>query len=889
MNGTSLQFLLMNRLMKWPALCGMAGLLLAQTAMAGQQFYNNYGVVTDPGNIDATNFVNYNSFSSGTGYSYETTDTLNYTNYDTMTGPGGFVFDTLTLGNPGVRSWASSFYNPGSITVGSGTDLIVNSTNLVSPGSLDVGENGLLQLTGKNLNLSYAALTMENPGSSFPGTGGFGTDTNNDWNPATALTATSAGTSLPYYFSITQLPPYVYQTVYEKDVNQVTTNNIYRMIFVANSTNANVTATPSFGQISVGNGAGDVQWTGTYTDPATGQQVTNYLILNNDYVLGASTNVVLLNGVPDNFTLSQSSTPLTGNNSGTTGVPSTISQYFTEAITNPYSYASIQVVPTTVSPGPSDQNPSGAITNMPARIQISATKELNLALANITGPPNYLSLTCTNQFDGSIGATIVSPYSDISLGVTNGNLTISNLLQSVIPAWSGTIQAWSTEFFYTDTNSITNDFRALIVESSLVPYSTPQVQNLTLHSTNLVISDVLNIMKSVSIDAQSLTLTTNVDYPNNGSGSSDGELNVTNLNIFFASSLPNVLWLTNNGKITLANAGNFGSPSPANYQAFVNRGLLSDQGSTIYSSYFQNSGTVANGLGNFFLQSQSVVLTNGSITAVGDIAMTTGSLVAGKVSIQAGRSLTLQVTNLLTDNGVANYWSVKASSLNGLNLPLLPAAGDLANTTIYILASTNKNVVNTWAGADRGPSAAGYLNNASLGGLILDVSNTPPHSLLTFNGIGTGNALYVVNLYLTNNAATLNADTKTASALSISPGMTIYYQNAYSNSVPVSGTINGWNNNQLQWVTPADLSAVATIVMVQPSDPPASFNFQITGVQLPSGALETGATYPVIIQATTNLFSPHWVNVYTGTPPFTFNDFGFTTNRQQYYRAKQGW
>ena len=438
-------------------------------------------------------------------------------------------------------------------------------------------------------------------------------------------------------------------------------------------------------------------------------------------------------------------------------------------------------------------------------------------------------------------------------------------------------------------STITNDFRVLIVQSSLTPFTSPQIQDLTLHSTNLVISDVLNVIRNLSIDATSMTLTTNGGYPYSGAGSHDGEFNLSSGATLFATSLPNLLWLTNNGKITIANAGNFGGPSPANYQVFINNGLLSDSGSTIYAGVFQNGGTIANGSGNFFLQSQSTVLTNGSITAVGDIAITANSLVAGNVNIQAGRSLTLQATNLLTDNGTTNSWSVGASSLNGLNLPILPAAGDLLGTTIYVLASANKNVVNTWAGADRGLAAAGYLNDASLGGLILDASSTPPHSLFTFNPAGGDNAMYVVNLYLTNTATTLNSGSQTATALSISPGMTIYYQNAYTNGVAVSGLINGWNNNRLRWVSPANLSAVSTIVMVQPADPPSSFNFKISGVQLLSGGLATGATYPVIIQATSNLLSPKWVNIYTGTPPFTFNDFGFTTNKQQYYRAKQGW
>jgi hypothetical protein len=41
-----------------------------------------------------------------------------------------------------------------------------------------------------------------------------------------------------------------------------------------------------------------------------------------------------------------------------------------------------------------------------------------------------------------------------------------------------------------------------------------------------------------------------------------------------------------------------------------------------------------------------------------------------------------------------------------------------------------------------------------------------------------------------------------------------------------------------------------------------------------------------IIQASTNLIN--WVNVYTGTPPFTFTDPGASNYRTRFYRAVLG-
>ena len=69
--------------------------------------------------------------------------------------------------------------------------------------------------------------------------------------------------------------------------------------------------------------------------------------------------------------------------------------------------------------------------------------------------------------------------------------------------------------------------------------------------------------------------------------------------------------------------------------------MISDQGSTIYANNFLSSGTISNGVGSFTLQSQAAVLTNGSITAGGDVSITSGSLEASNLLLQAGRSLHL--------------------------------------------------------------------------------------------------------------------------------------------------------------------------------------------------------------------------------------------------------
>jgi hypothetical protein len=160
--------------------------------------YVNPGVVTAPTNIDAIIFFNLGQFDiSGvrtatnlalgstllvsTALPFATRDTAYYTNEGSMVGTPGFTFDTSTAT---TRFSAESFYNFGSIIGidfpafpdiypnpdGSAASLIppysqplpsivnVNATNIVNQGSISVGDAGLAQLTGQNVNLANGSV-----------------------------------------------------------------------------------------------------------------------------------------------------------------------------------------------------------------------------------------------------------------------------------------------------------------------------------------------------------------------------------------------------------------------------------------------------------------------------------------------------------------------------------------------------------------------------------------------------------------------------------------------------------------------------------------------------------------------------------------------------------
>ena len=116
---------------------------------------------------------------------------------------------------------------------------------------------------------------------------------------------------------------------------------------------------------------------------------------------------------------------------------------------NIYSYVFATPIGTTE---PLSSIANGALTNMVGRIEIAATNELNLSLATLSGM-NYLQLGSTNNFDDDGQSLISAPYSDIYLGKTTNSLIFTNSHCPRFLDRSGEVQAWSTGWSYSDTNT----------------------------------------------------------------------------------------------------------------------------------------------------------------------------------------------------------------------------------------------------------------------------------------------------------------------------------------------------------------------------------------------------------------------------------------------------
>lgn len=819
-----------------PLFLALGSVLAVGPAALGQTvdlYQNDTQLISPPDyppSVDATNFVNNGVFSITLPYGYSgpqpyiTANTLNFTNTGTMFCNSGFDLETFR-DNSADGQPASNYCNTGIINCGvnssssnnfffsgSTVRMIVAASNIVNPGNINMAKDSLLKLTGQNVNLSRAQFTMASSSGGF----GFGynsanvTSTGNgigispptntySWDPSQNLGQNyadspvfkTAGGFFQYLFL--NSTPYVTS-------NTVGTNVIIQAVFVqkpAGNLSTRVFMNPGFS----GGGSAQVEWAGTYVDPRSGSVSTNYFYLFNDFT--QTTNSTVYNGIPSGFSFSTSlGTPQFNGTPVAPGLTNGV--FFSGKVTNLYSYVATRVTATSVD---TNTIAGGSISNLPGRLEINANRSLDMSLLRVSGP-NFVSLQCPNQFDGNGGGLLSAPFAIINLGVTNGNLTISNLMASTLPLWSGTVEALNIEWFTTATNGTTYDFRVLFVDGELISTASAVVEKLTLHATNnVVISDVYNISRTLAIDAQRLTLSTNGF--GNGAASPDGELNLAATSFSWASSLPNLRWLTNDGAINIPNSSQlqtFGSAAPGGaYHEFISRGLINVAAASIWAEDFQSTGAFANTGASFTLQAGTATINNGPLSAFGDINITAASLSTSNLLLQAGRSLTLIVTNRLTDNGVTSgsVWTVgdpNGAGSKGFVLAIKPATGDLLGTTISnVVPASVKQVFNTWAGQDRGASISGYADNVAVGRLLLDSLGTD--SQFVFSGIGPGatNALYVDYLELRDWATNRDVNGNFPQ-LSLNSNLVIYYAQAVIDGVSIAEKMNHKNGDRLRWV-----------------------------------------------------------------------------------------
>jgi len=492
---------------------------------------------------------------------------------------------------------------------------------------------------------------------------------------------------------------------------------------------------------------------------------------------------------PGNYVLSRlDSGSFSGGQSGD-GFPASDFLYqtdFTNDIIASTTYAGYSAL---VDNEPLQFSPAYALTNQPGRVHITANN-LNLNKARIRGESEVV-IQASNLVS-SVGAVMDCQNLSYNLGSTTGFLNVTNLAQPDVSRFNGTISCWSGFWSnsasiilpnYSVSNSITTvtnppgstnittitnvivlgyspltnsqaiGLYALLVDASGLSSTAPvSVQDLILHSTNMVVSDPMTVVGKLLFDGQSLTIV--------GSLTLSGVLQ----NWSYAIA-PKLRYFTNNGSLSIPNGAHFGDDGPTNYAVFVNNGTINAGSETINSDIFQGGGSQTTAEG-FSVTTLSGKVENGIIDSGLDVQFNAGTLKFNQSTISAAGQLYFNVTGSLFDNGGASSNVLICG--NGFDLPAKPTTtGDLLGTAIESFTSIFSSVDHYWSGTDLGVSSAGYSNNEAVGQLQL---NEGFDSQFVFHATGATNAIYVDLLDLSQCPDFLDPNT-----LTIDPNFVIYY------------------------------------------------------------------------------------------------------------------
>lgn len=433
-------------------------------------------------------------------------------------------------------------------------------------------------------------------------------------------------------------------------------------------------------------------------------------------------------------------------------------------------------------------------TNSPGRIDITANN-LDMSLARIRAD-NLVSIRATNLIS-SAAVLIEAPYVNLSIANTNTTLALTNFAPAQVAQPNGTISFYSTTWTNFSTNAgLSIRYHVLMVDASKLSGITPvTLQAFSVRGTNVIIDNALNIGQAIQVDSPAVTF----------SASSSLNLPVLSATNLLSANFPNVNYFTNLGAINVPSQCALGSDRATPIASLVNRGTFTANSIAIRATDYLSTGTNitrslvsgfnVGGGGPISITADSAKFDGGSgssgmLSAGGSILLAGNDLkIRGHQMLTAG-TLILSPTNSLTDTGASGTNRIKCAL--GFYLTVKPVTGDLLGTTIYTTAPFNRDVPHVWAGTDLGPVPAGYTNNAAVGRLLLDTSNTLVSlNRLSFAGTGTNNALYVDYLEL---SGTLTNDL--ATHLFIETNMTLYFANA---NVPVE-TLDGQLGGRLRWV-----------------------------------------------------------------------------------------
>lgn len=716
--------------------------------------YINYGTVYEAPQVDATAFDNRgNMIFTGTlatngpdanfvfPFLFECQNTRFYTNSGVMEGSQGFRFESVLKSKNGTysRGPAGVFTNSGTI---SGVDgysgqfyysgywtasyLLVNSTNIGNSGTMVVGDQGLLQLKGRNVDLRNGILVAGDStggnGSDYTSGRGYLIYTNDD-NGGFKLTYTYANPSRVYDLdaSITTNnidlagyatdQPLRYYTVSTNGqyghwvyAYQYGTNVYVNIVYVrTNNMDSNLSVDVRFLPdlylsslyITNDNNASEaiVRFAAAGTDVTTGAAFTNtaYLLDNGQAISNAVyyTNIIWDGSMrPSSFEIT-TSTPYEWYAS----IPSNYT--FSAALIYPgfgYDTRTLDVRFTGYAAqiGRNSESINGLFgynlsyldlsdpTNQPARIEITSDN-LKLGNARIRAE-GLLSVTATNLIPG--GTSYLDAGSLIyNIGNTNSALILSNTVPYTHVRCYGDIYAYSMDWTNSSGAGANNyRFHVLVVDHSFQGSQTPTMRNLTLHGSSVEVDDPVKVVRDCTFDTTNLTLKANVTLALDA-----GDID--------ASVMPRMkdLLVETNGYLIASNSASFGSDTVAGFRSMTNRGTIAGAVMHIKSKALENAGVLSTfTAGVIEISADSLRLSSNTIPLL-DTDPVTGLPVYKPVPgvISSGSGITITANSLFAD-----YSSINNGIYFGGNLTL--TVSNSLSDGVASTPGTNNVIKNTW-------------------------------------------------------------------------------------------------------------------------------------------------------------------------------------------------
>lgn len=424
------------------------------------------------------------------------------------------------------------------------------------------------------------------------------------------------------------------------------------------------------------------------------------------------------------------------------------------------------------------QVPQLDVRENPGRVEINA-QNLNLNRTRIRGT-GLVSIRTPNLM-GATNLIVDAENVLFNLGLPSGPLKIQGVVSDKVIRLNGSLRAysavWTNYLGIPFTNSVpdpsgtgttniaTNQLveigtHIFILDATGLQATKPVfTHDFNTTADELVLNDPMTVVRSFVTSARTFTL--NNDLNLTGTIENWGSSNTPSLKTFNIGK---------SGSLTVPNVANLGADLNGGYDSFSNAGVVVANGIVLHANNFANLGAITSMVNGIVIETGSAQFQDSDTVSVGDIRLSASDVRLTSSTIVAGGALTLSATRSLSDSGAGA--SNEIFVVNGFNLPVKPAQGDLLGTTIASFAPRFGLIDHVWAGADRGASAAGFQDNVAIGHLILGGDRDVQ---LSFRGATGRNGMYVDFLELDGPLTNALAAGDLGSALAIDPSLTIYF------------------------------------------------------------------------------------------------------------------